>query len=222
MTRHKRNEFSAKQFSERFTSALENNPNAPPKFQGERVWLSEQLLKRGISVTPETVRKWLNGVAMPTHDKVPQLADLLGVDADWLLYGAQVAENAVKRVQHSVDAAGATNLLAGIIQLNGGDARFPAERAKGSAHLHAVIDRVSYPMHVVVGERMGDEVEFVVPKDASDSIVIGIVQHEGAFAFDVYEIDEDLLIDAEVRHGGRVVTVKPSALRQIRSFSERL
>lgn len=41
----------------------------------------------GRRVTQQAVRKWLNGEAIPSHDKILALADWLNVGADWLEYG---------------------------------------------------------------------------------------------------------------------------------------
>ncbi|MCW5575475.1 MAG: hypothetical protein KIT13_05215 [Burkholderiales bacterium] len=42
---------------------------------------------RGKRVTQQAVRKWLNGEAIPSHDKILALAGWLEVGADWLEYG---------------------------------------------------------------------------------------------------------------------------------------
>jgi transcriptional regulator with XRE-family HTH domain len=41
----------------------------------------------GKRVTQQAVRKWLNGEAIPAHDKILALAGWLAVPADWLEYG---------------------------------------------------------------------------------------------------------------------------------------
>ena len=38
-------------------------------------------------VTPQAVRKWLNGEAIPSHDKVKALAEWLEVSPNWLHHG---------------------------------------------------------------------------------------------------------------------------------------
>ena len=42
---------------------------------------------RGVPVTSNAVRKWLQGESMPTMDKMEVLANMLGVTADWLRWG---------------------------------------------------------------------------------------------------------------------------------------
>lgn len=41
----------------------------------------------GKRVTQQAVRKWLNGEAIPAHDKIMAFADWLEVGAEWLEYG---------------------------------------------------------------------------------------------------------------------------------------
>ena len=40
-----------------------------------------------LSVTPQSVRKWLFAESYPTQDKLKMLADWLGVSAQWLRFG---------------------------------------------------------------------------------------------------------------------------------------
>lgn len=47
---------------------------------------------RGKPITQQTVRKWLNGISIPRHDKILVLAEWLGMPADLLEYGNSGAE----------------------------------------------------------------------------------------------------------------------------------
>lgn len=42
---------------------------------------------QGKPITQQTVRKWLNGISIPRHDKILVLAEWLGMPADMLEYG---------------------------------------------------------------------------------------------------------------------------------------
>jgi len=42
---------------------------------------------RGKAITVNAVRKWMLGESIPTLDKMQVLADLLGVNTDWLRWG---------------------------------------------------------------------------------------------------------------------------------------
>jgi transcriptional regulator with XRE-family HTH domain len=53
---------------------------------------------RGKPVTQQTVRKWLNGISIPRHDKILVLAEWLGTPADTLEYGKVGAAPAAQQV----------------------------------------------------------------------------------------------------------------------------
>lgn len=46
---------------------------------------------RGKPISQQTVRKWLNGISIPRHDKILVLAEWLGMPADMLEYGKGAA-----------------------------------------------------------------------------------------------------------------------------------
>jgi len=48
-------------------------------------------------VTPQAVRKWLNGEAIPSHDKVQALAEWLEVSPNWLHHGEGGAGHGVQQ-----------------------------------------------------------------------------------------------------------------------------
>jgi transcriptional regulator with XRE-family HTH domain len=52
-------------------------------------WLAGEFSENypGRRVTQQAVRKWLNGEAIPSHDKIRALAEWLGVSPHWLHYG---------------------------------------------------------------------------------------------------------------------------------------
>lgn len=77
-TEQERNQFSA-----RLRQALRNihQPDNSPTA------LARQFNIRGETVTVHAARKWLVGEAIPTQPKIRQLANWLGVQADWLRFG---------------------------------------------------------------------------------------------------------------------------------------
>lgn len=219
MPRPQRNRFLASEFSKRLQIAMENNPNCPPKYHGERVWLVERLLSLGVSVGKESIRKWVEGEAQPTNDKMPILAEALGVDAQWLMFGDTGAEPAA----HSFDAGALTNLVAGLIALDGGTIAFPAEgTGDQNVHLHAILRGANYPLHIVAGEPDGDMLTFRVPPARKGLIVLGVVRRSWA-EFEVYEIDDQVIADlGEYERGASVVRGPGTAFRRITTFRERL
>lgn len=58
----------------------------------------------GKRVTQQAVRKWLNGEAIPAHDKIMALADWLEVGAEWLEYGKGSAAASAPVAQQAAPA----------------------------------------------------------------------------------------------------------------------
>ena len=48
----------------------------------ERVHYSQQKLAEAMEVTQQAIAKWENGTSMPTADKFPKLAQVLGCSID--------------------------------------------------------------------------------------------------------------------------------------------
>lgn len=72
-------------FSERLKFALRN---AQPKLtKTSDIALRFNLRHPNEPVTQQAVYKWLNGLAIPSQDKIETLAKWLGVKPEWLKYG---------------------------------------------------------------------------------------------------------------------------------------
>lgn len=222
MARPIRNRFLAEQFAKRLQIAMDSNPDCPPKYHGERVWLAERLLKLGVSVGVETVRKWVEGESTPSPDKIGRIAEALRVDAQWLMFGDTVPPSDAP--QRSFEAAALTNLVAGLIALDGSTVSFPAEgTGEKNVHLHAVMRGANYPLHIVSGEALeGGQLTFRAPIARSGVIVLGVVR-TGWGAFEIYELDEQTIVEFGTYERGSVaVTGSASAFRQVTTFKERL
>ena len=77
-----------KAFSRRLDKALTAHPRSPAGY-GRNTWLLRELAHQNITVSNETIRKWLAGEAMPRRDKMAALAKTLRVDETWLAMGVQ-------------------------------------------------------------------------------------------------------------------------------------
>ena len=90
-------------FSRRLTDAARRArlDTGPTRFAREF-----NLRHYGESVTAQTARKWLNGKALPTQDKLRTLARWLEVPSQWLRYGDAERPHAVKqdRATYAVDS----------------------------------------------------------------------------------------------------------------------
>ncbi|MFA9489214.1 MULTISPECIES: transcriptional regulator [unclassified Mannheimia] len=72
-------------FSERLKFALRNSQ--PTLTKTSDIALRFNLRHLNEPVTQQAVHKWLNGLAIPSQDKIDTLADWLSVKPEWLRYG---------------------------------------------------------------------------------------------------------------------------------------
>lgn len=79
------------EYAERLRAACDQCTQCPPLHAGRLTWLSDEFRKRarGESVSTEACRRWLYGEVAPRRDKVPVLADILGVNPIWLQTGVE-------------------------------------------------------------------------------------------------------------------------------------
>lgn len=214
-------------FSERVNLAAENNPNFPPKYQGQYKHVVIEMEKRGQPVTLESVRKWFNGETLPTQNKMAILSDVLGVDYAWLSGGDTEKRAAQVRRAHSAQASASANILAGVIAFDGGHPAFPQdddERAKREGiDLYAVIRGVNYAFQIASGEVVDGKKVFKLPSMRGTVIVIGVLRKPGN-SFEFYELDTDLLEGgSRYSQGTSEITVDEDAeIRQISSFEQRI
>lgn len=78
-------------FAKRLDKALEMHPRAPNGY-GRNSWLMRELTHANVTVSLETIRKWLAGEAMPRRPKMAALAKTLRVDESWLAMGVQAGD----------------------------------------------------------------------------------------------------------------------------------
>lgn len=74
-------------FEDRLDKAYRTSSLTPEKVHGRNVWISQKLGERGITVSPESVRKWHAGLTRPRGETLEALAEVLGVSVDWLENG---------------------------------------------------------------------------------------------------------------------------------------
>lgn len=207
--------------SDRITKACDGNAYCPPKHQGRYGWIRNELKSlNGTEVTIETVRKWIQGEARPRHDKLASLAQILGVDEGWLAYGAD-NPTPRERAAHNAAVDGAVNLVAGLIQMDGGAAAFP-EDDKTGVHLHAIIKGGKFDIHCTLGTREDGVLKFDAPSPFEHLVVLGVVRD--GFTLKIYEIMHDLIASGKRRGPSIDVEVAEGdpGLRPIESFKQRL
>ena len=217
-------------FAKRINTACETATGCPPLHQGRLVWIREQFKTRfDVTLPLETIRKWHKGVSLPRTVKMQQLSTILGVDEAWLLLGSDADLPAKERRARNALADAAVNIVAGLIQMDGGNVAFPEEgdrrAARDGIDLHAIIKGGSYAIHVAAGEQKSDKdpITFVFQPPEDNVIVLGVVRVR-PFDFDVYEIPAEVIASADRRKESiEIVAKDPSTtFRMIESFESRL
>lgn len=200
-----------KAFARRINEACDQNKHVPAYNFGRLSWVRDHLIsEHRVKVSIETVRKWFAGESRPRPDKMRKLAALLKVDEAWLSLGITPEMAPDARSAFNAAASGAVNLVAGLIQLNGGHPAFPEEgdeRGKNS-NLYAIIKGKSHDFYVTLGHEDDGSFLFTLPADHANSVCIGVVQ-TGPLRCDFIRFDSNLLDKhADNKGGFAEVTVK--------------
>jgi len=214
------------EFAARLDQACDAHSMVPLKHSGRQAWIQRSLKAQyDEEVSPETVRKWFAGEAKPRPAKLTKLALLLEVDEAWLSMGVSGIEPRT-RIARNATADGAVNLVAGLIQMDGGQPAFPDENDQDAKtrniDLHAIIRGGKYDIHVTVGERVDAGLRFHIPYKTESVVVLGVIRD--GFNFRIFDISSEL-IAASPRRGMTVeVTAREGdeGLRSIESFKQRL
>jgi len=208
-------------FALRFQQACDGNPDVPQPNYGRLGWFVTQMERFGVELTVETVRKWFAGESRPRPRNITYLAQILKVDEAWLSVGRiqEISDKQI-RLRNSL-AGGAVNVVAGLIQLSGGNPAFPAaddKRAQAEKiDLYAIIKGAQYAFHVTVA----DDGVFSIPVEARETVIIG-VDLQDSFDVRIFELDW-AEVEATGTRKGPVITVPlEHEWKRITSFTERL
>lgn len=224
-------------FAQRIQRALDANPEIPPPHYGRLSWMVRQFKNKfDVTLTAETVRKWTEGLSIPRLERRAQLAEILGVDQGWLIVGSEVSLDQKTRKLRNAEVDGAVNLIAGLVQMDGGNPAFPGSTDRDSARdgvdLYAVIRGAHYAFNVTtaVPEKDGSW-RIPVPAKREQLVVLAVVR-TAPFAFDILEVDEDAIaehgkfssgtVSLPLRHEDGVYMVGDLGLKQVQSFGDRL
>lgn len=158
-------------FKTRLVKACDDSPAIPAYGKGRQIVIADHL-----KVSQEAVRKWFAGESEPKRDKLKKLADFLSVDEAWLSLGIrpEVDRNTQKFAGRA--AEGAVLVVAGAIQLAGGNCAFPLDDdpKKGYIDIYAIVRGKKADIHVSTARETDENVfELVVPREFAEVKCVG-------------------------------------------------
>lgn len=200
-------------FARRMAQACDGNSDVPPPNYGRLQWFVDQLDAAGMHSTPESVRKWFAGEALPRPKTMRVLAEILKVDEAWLSLGHAPELDQRQQKLRNAEADGVVNVVAGFIQMCGSSPAFPAANDK-RAHVdvYAIIKGAQYAIHVSL-EKDG---KYIIPVGAEENFVVGVLRTDD-LECQFYEVNAS----AGKRKGG-FIEVESAGQKRIRTFAERL
>jgi Helix-turn-helix len=215
-------------FAKRLITASDHHPDVPPLHSGRLTWFQQQFKTRhGIEMSLETVRKWFHGEAKPRPEKLKLLAQMLNLDEAWLSLGHEPELQPKEQKARNAVADGAVNLLAGVIQMNGGNPAFPDEGDKRAVNSHvdlyAIIKGAQYAFHVSLAQKLNGGYRFTVPLEWEDAFQMGVVQLD-ATTFKFVEIKDQMISKGDNRGAAIDVHLTNAELDKnlIKSFAQRI
>ena len=191
------------EFAARLEVACEGNPHCPTdQYRGKQKWIYDNLKARfNISISPEACRKWFMGIAKPSPKKLSALAQLLEVDEAWLSLGIKPDLTPRERRQRNASAEGAVNVVAGLIQMNGGHIAFP-EGAERGVDLFAIIGGKQRAFEIKMAFPLGaGMLRFSVSDQFEDHQVVGVVPTENPFVVRLLSLTPEVIRQHGERRG---------------------
>lgn len=167
------------EFARRLEVACEDNPYCPTDLQrGKQKWLREELAQLGaeFSVSAEAVSKWCAGETRPRPKMMRALASILKADEAWLSLGIVPDMTMKEKKKRSVAADGGALLLAGLIQISGGNSTFPKVGDAGREDLLAIIDGEAVEIDAPLARTIQAGVHlFTIKRDYERRKVVGVL-----------------------------------------------
>lgn len=234
---HTQNEIKHPEMARKIQRAIDLNGQIPPLQYGQYPWFVARFKERGLEISTEHVRKWVQGISAPSKQNRLTLSEVLNVDPGWLVPdgGRRRLDLEPIPANPGPDVTGQVNLVAGMIQMQGGTVSFvdPGDQTARPEHdLVTIIRGAHYNIHVAFATKEG-EGAWLATLNASpkDAVVIAVIEREG-FAYDLVEVAlEDVVSTRVARLRGIGVPIQrrddgyycgDRKMRQIESFSNRL
>lgn len=116
------------EYAKRLAQACDASPHCPPLHQGRLRWIVDECKRAGITLSNQSVARWLDGEAKPRQPKNDVIAKALGVDSVWLFLGVKPAS----RANSKGSASAANDTVAAIADAATGLLELLEEMGKGN------------------------------------------------------------------------------------------
>lgn len=196
--------FPALDFAKRLDTAMHGHPHAP-QGHGRQRWLRLLIAERtGKTVSYEAVRKWFAGEARPRPDVMKKIAQALEIDEAWLSLGLSPAQTPVEAKRRNAIAEGAVNLVAGLIQIAGGNIAFPQGEDYGP-DLYAIINGRKLDIEVKLARDLPEnKFKFAFSPNSKADLLIGVVPLQKGLGAKLLVISKDMLDSDGKPRGGYI------------------
>ena len=189
-------------FVARLKQACDESANVPPPNKGRQKYIANNL-----EVADEAVSKWFKAVAMPRHNVLEKLAELLNVEQSWLAFGIAPEMDRAERKAHGRELDGAVHLVMGMFMLAGGHCGTPSPRDSraGFVDFYVTIRGGVHPVHVSLAREVKTgEFEISLPKEFAEVWCIGVIP-AGADRYHYIELSSELIERHKSRKSGMFV-----------------
>ena len=166
-------------FAARLERACIDHPHCPTDlYRGKQKWLREELVKisSDFSASAEAVRRWFAGEARPRPKMMKAVSQALNVDEAWLSLGIIPDTTQAGKKKRARTAEGGAMLLAGLIQLSGGNSTFPSPGDAVREDLLAIIDGEAVEIDAPLARTLQAGVHvFTIKRGYEHRTVVGVI-----------------------------------------------
>lgn len=190
-------------FAARLERACIDHPHCPTDlYRGKQKWLREELsaLDQSFSASPEAIRKWFAGESRPRPKTMKAVAKVLHVDEAWLSLGIMPEMTQAEKKKRSRTAEGGALLLAGLIQISGGNSTFPSPGDFEREDLLAIIDGEAIEIDAPLARTLQAGVHlFTIKRGFEQRTVVGVLP--SGFGARLALINKKMILSYGVRRG---------------------
>ena len=201
-------------FARRVDQAIQQHPRIPDG-HGKLAYIQREIKRMfDKDVSREVVRRWVNGLVEPRPEARVELAQVLGVTADWLINGK--GETAAPSITENA----AANIIAGAMQMAGWKVKM---EMSPDGDMKAQFRGRTYLIEVkklTLDEHGAGRIK--LPKNVEGKVVLAVAP-KGPLAFDIFEVAGESGQVVEIRvSGDQIQHSEGASVARIETFEKPL